>query len=435
MRTKLVHLAVFAAVVAAPATMSATEAAVNAERRRLSRQAVQLIQQDRIEPGCATFERANAYGFRPNAVWNVATCHSIAGRGELALAFIEKYIELVPAAGSSQEVQEILDRYRRATDATITRSLEDQLSSAVEAAEAGGGTTIPAAQRTYGGSTDSPGESQRRAAVSRFGTSLFQRGLQNVTAGDWDSALGFFERSLTYRSLRNAAYNIAEIHLHDGHRDLALHFFRLYGASLPAVQSDQGFRTTLQELADSPPQVGGDQRRTELSARISTDVNRALGQGGGSSVAVSPAPSGNPCERRENWIQCALRDSTVTSFRIRHILSTYPNLDAEFITYPNVCTIVQNSGWTLEDIEAIGRGSDPNQLIRRAVANLRDYQSFVAGLRDLERRVNASAEFMNECEIDRQGCPGTLWNSCLLLREQWYWPRQRNARSVFYIRP
>ena len=132
-----------------------------------------------------------------------------------------------------------------------------------------------------------------------------------------------------------------------------------------------------------------------------------------------------------------MRDSSITSFRLRHILSTYPNLEAEFIPFVNVCTILQNSGWTLDDIEAIGRGYDPNRSIRRMVDNLSSYQSFVDGLRRYERGVNNSAEVMNECEIDRErdGCPGVLWNSCVLLREQWYWPRQRNNASVYYIRP
>ncbi len=281
-------------VIAAAEVFATTSTAVNAERRRLSREGVRLVRQGQTERACEFFERANAYGFRPNAVWNVAECHAYSGRRDLAVAGYEKYIEFVPAAGASEAVQQMLWELEGEApmmgDFAAGSGWGSRFAAAVEAAIAGEGTAITLDEQIFGTGRDSPGAPFRREALRRHGTDLFLEGLARVQRGDWDGALAFFERSLNYRQLRNAIFNIGEIWLFRGQRDLALHFFRYYVASLPALQADAGVASVLRELEDAPSRVGNEERRTEFSTRISAEISRALGEGGAGTASPSPNP-------------------------------------------------------------------------------------------------------------------------------------------------
>jgi tetratricopeptide (TPR) repeat protein len=258
----------------------ATDEAVGDEAQRLFREGVRIVRRDRYEDALVRFERALAYRNRPNIVWNIACCHTMVGRRDLALAFFERYVDLVPSARSSLEVQQVLSAIAAEDQIIMNPARADdlvtQLTEAVDAAADGGATAAAPEQQVFGGGLESP-DATRRAEVVRWrGTDLFQQGLQAVRVGDWDAALPLFERSMTYRSLRNAGYNVATIHLDSGRRDLALYFYRLYVASLPAVEADPGVAAVLRELEESPARVGDQTRRTDLENRISSEISRAF---------------------------------------------------------------------------------------------------------------------------------------------------------------
>jgi tetratricopeptide (TPR) repeat protein len=141
-----------------------------------------------------------------------------------------------------------------------------------------------------GGSTSD--EATRWLTAYRYGTTLFDYGLDQITDGDWEQARAFFERALAYRSLRNAAYNIGIVHLAYGRRDLAVYFFRLYVNATREAREDAGVQAALRAIEDSPPRVGNQSRRNELSDQLAAAINRALGETPGGTE--TPSSAGTP---------------------------------------------------------------------------------------------------------------------------------------------
>lgn len=288
------HRALIAASLAAIAFASpvcfATELAVRAEGRRLYREGVQLERGGRRDVACERFERANAYVILDDNLWNIAMCHVTFGRRDLALAGFEIYLERSPEARASLEVQNLL--WELEGQGPIVSGMEDwirRMTAAVEAAESHRGATVPPEQQTYGAGTDSPGASARRQVVRDYGTRLFQDSYARYNVGDWEGALALWERSLTYRSLRNAAFNIGQRHLLNGRRDLCLHFYRLYVQSMPEVQADERVDAALQAIEDAPATIRAQAVRDQLADRFDDAVTRALGE---SSEEPSTASAG-----------------------------------------------------------------------------------------------------------------------------------------------
>lgn len=283
----MTNRAFFAAALIAIAAISpvctATDSAVRSEGRRLFLEAGQLIRQDRYEAACERFERCNAYIIRDSNLWNIAMCHVHFGRRDLALAGFEIYLEHAPEVRASLEIQNLLWELEGQPpimpDAEATQRWADRMSAAARAARDRGAATVPPEQQTYGAGTDSPGAPVRREVVRRHGTQLFEEGLVRLRVGDWDGALALWERSLTYRTLRNAAFNIGTVHLSHGRRDLALYFFRRYVESLPVLQQDQGVREALQAIEDAPATIRAQEARDQLNDRFNQAVTRALGTG------------------------------------------------------------------------------------------------------------------------------------------------------------
>ncbi|HSL17302.1 MAG TPA: hypothetical protein VLB51_05285 [Methylomirabilota bacterium] len=241
---------------------------------------MQLTRQDRREAACERFERANAYVVRDNNLWNIAMCHVHFGRRDLALAGFEVYLEHVPEVRASLEVQNLLWELEGQPpiipDVEVTQEWADRMTAAASAAETRRGAAVPPEQHTYGAGTDSPGAPLRREVVRRHGTQLFQEGLVRIRVGDWEGALSLWERSLTYRRLRNAAFNIGNVHLSCGRRDLGLHFYRMYVESLPSLQHDEGVREALQAIEDAPATIRAQDVRDQLNVRFDQAVTRAL---------------------------------------------------------------------------------------------------------------------------------------------------------------
>jgi hypothetical protein len=79
-----------------------------------------------------------------------------------------------------------------------------------------------------------------------------------------DRALREFERSLAYRRIRNAVYNISVCHLVLGRRDLASHFLDWYVENRPEVASDPRVQAVQRAIAESPEDVGTQDRRLLL---------------------------------------------------------------------------------------------------------------------------------------------------------------------------
>jgi tetratricopeptide (TPR) repeat protein len=264
---------------------ASTARAAQAEGRRLFREGVQLIEREQREAACERFERANAYIVRDNNLWNIAICHVNFGRRDLALAALEVYLQHSPRARASRDVQNLLWQFEGEPpiimDTETTREWGNRLTAAVEAADSRRGDTVPPEQQTYGAGTDSPGAPMRREVVRRHGTQLFQEGLVRARVGDWEGARALWERSLTYRQVRNAAYNIGEVHLGYGRRDLALHFYGMYLDSLPAIADDPGVRSALEAIENAPSDIRTQETRDRLASRFSQAVTAALeGRGG-----------------------------------------------------------------------------------------------------------------------------------------------------------
>ena len=106
--------------------------------------------------------------------------------------------------------------------------------------------------------------------------------IRRTTYGfDWEGARALWERSLTYRQVRNAAYNIGEVHLGYGRRDLAFHFYGMYLDSLPAIADDPGVRSALEAIENAPSDIRTQETRDRLASRFSQAVTAALeGRGG-----------------------------------------------------------------------------------------------------------------------------------------------------------
>lgn len=427
-----------------------------AQRRgaELFRSGLAAVRRGNDSEALAFFERSMAYRPRRDTVYNIAACHILVGHRDLARTCLEIFLQEREDARSDPRVRAVRRALEESPESigsterrdVIWRGLSGGIEEPMSPGATGSGSravpehidrAVAAIEESFhpliGGSATcdlvriarskdeelmSPPMPQgpcQRAALSRSLILIYEeldRRLGTALGGGLDSSerecLGLDTDSPLAGDLNDVAP---------------------FGMLDPwtAIHADAS-----RECPEPTPTPRPRRRATRTPTPTPAVRNETP-----ESRTVSPTPTptlpSDSCELRENWVRCALRDPRITSSRIRHMLRTYPNMAPEFIRYLGVCRILQNSGWTLEDIEVIGRGQDPNQWIRQDIAERPNYDSFVAGLGDLDRRVNASASFINSCEIDQEGCPGTLSQSCLLLREQWYWPRQRNPRSVYYL--
>jgi hypothetical protein len=123
---------------------------------------------------------------------------------------------------------------------------------------------------------------------------LFRSGLDQLTDSNWENSRAFFERSLAYRTLRNAAYNTATIHLSYGRRDLAVHFYRMYINNHSEVRGNAGVEAALRAIEDAPPRIGSQARRDELSDQMSHAVDLALGVARAPSASTSAGSATTP---------------------------------------------------------------------------------------------------------------------------------------------
>ncbi len=425
----------------------------------LFRAGIEAVQGGDDGEALAAFERSMAYRQRRNTLYNIAVCHVLLGHRDLASTCLDAYLRGRQDESDDPRVQAVRraldespgdlgdtdrrnllwqglsegvdDPVRVTAGGSDSREVPDHLDRTLASIESsfhttvGGNTTcflvgVARSKSEYLLHPPAPQGPCQRGAVARSLILIDEE----------------LDRRLARAPLGPAGYPELECLDMDPDSPLAGDLSEVPPFSMldawTAIHSESS-RQCPSELSRPTPAPRPVHRSSTRTPTPTPTPRELTTTPPGVSPTPTPTPSASSCARRENWIACALRDPEITSFRIRHILQTYPNLAREFITYPGVCTILQNSGWDLEDIEVIGRGDDPNRWIQGAKETGRDYESFVAALRDLERRVNASAAFISSCETDQQGCPGTIWSSCLLLREQWYWPRQRNSSSVFFL--
>jgi tetratricopeptide (TPR) repeat protein len=574
--------------------------------QQLRNYAAQLVEEGsrhaaagRHEEALSSFEASIAYDTRLSSMWSIATSHLMLGDGELAAAYLDRYMSNASRHRGSFEMQQAVAAIAEAGPELerddLRRELVARLRNADQAVRSGTASRATRSDLLFGVGADTPELGQLSEAARNRGTALFRAGLEASGTRDVEGALREFERSLAYRRIRNAVYNISVCHLMLGRRDLASHFLDWYVDNRPEVASDPRVQAVQRAISESPEDIGAQDRRLLLWENLYDGVEEPmtitaggtrsrevpehldhtlamieesfhgtvennttcflmsvarskseylmsppspmgpcqrravaqslilvyneidgrlqqapLGPGGTaredciewdpddplggdlssvspfsmldawtaiesenrrecvrepeatptparrrptrshvpprrgvtptetvtptpSSVPPVPEPPADSCERRENWIECALRDPDVRSFRVRHLLQRYPNLARGYFSPRGICSILQNSGWTVQDLQVSGRGSDPNQWIRRAVAEARNYDLFVGRMRSLEDRVNSSAARISSCEMDTADCPGAIWASCILLREQWYWPLQRNPNSIYYL--
>jgi len=259
-------------------TVWATNRAVRAEHLRLFQEGNRLAEHQ-YTAALVQFERALAYRVTTNTLFNTALCHLYLGHRDMALWFVERYLVLKPAARASLEVQRAVAAIAEEDEDIAPDQrypLDDRLSDAINAAVDGDATPAESSQQIYGTGGSSAEATARWRLANDYGTTLFRSGLDQLTDTNWEASQAFFERSLAYRSLRNAAYNVASIHLLFGRRDLAVHFYRMYINNTPQIHGDTGVEAALQAIKDSPPRVGNQARRSELNDQMDMAVQRAL---------------------------------------------------------------------------------------------------------------------------------------------------------------
>jgi len=258
----------------------ATDRVVRAEAERIFRGGVRFLRQEQTMKALTFFERSLAYRVSPNSLWNGSICHIMHGDRDMTLWLMERYLAIKPQIRASLEVQQAMAAIEEQGENIpweVAEPLFVELSEAVEAAADGNATPAEPSQQIYGTGRSSPAATARSHLAHELGTRLFRHGLEELPETSWDTNLTFFERSLAYRMARNAAYNIAAIHLDQGRRDLSVHFYRIYILSTPEIQQDVVVRRALEAIEDSPPHVGNQARRDELADRMELAVQRVLG--------------------------------------------------------------------------------------------------------------------------------------------------------------
>jgi hypothetical protein len=266
----------------AASAVASTDRAVRSEGNRIFREGTRLINQDRINEGMFRMERVLAYRYRPNVLWNLMACHFTLGQRDLGLWFFERYLALEPEVQRSLRVQQaaaaIAEQDEHMTNREARFELWLTLADAIVDADNRGIALATEDQIVFRAGNTSADAARRARVATDHGTMLFRQGLENVRGGgDWEQALSFFERSLAYRRLRNAAYNIAAIHLGYGRRDLALFFLQQYVDSLPALQGDEGVAAAIRAIEEAPATIRDQATCDRLSGQVEAAVSQALG--------------------------------------------------------------------------------------------------------------------------------------------------------------
>jgi len=275
----------------------ATNRAARDESNRLYSEARRLVNQEQYSAALIRFERALAYRPRQDTYWNIAHAHLYLGHRNMTLWFMNRYLMLDQTARECLEVQQVLVAMSESGEhipRDQRQAFNDQLVEAYDAAADGEGTPADPSQQIFGTGTRSPEAEARWRQARDYGTMLFSSGLDQLTDENWDNSKALFERSLAYRTLRNAAYNLAVIHLDYGRRDLAVHFYRMFINNTPQVHRNTEVEAALLAIADSPPRIGSQARRNELSDQMSEAVNRALGVTPNSTPTATGAATAAP---------------------------------------------------------------------------------------------------------------------------------------------
>jgi len=265
----------------APSGVDATEITDRAER--LFRQGRRALRQDRYAAAQSLFERSLGLHQNRNAYWNLAACHLSQGQRDLAVWSFERYMRLNPPYLESAEMQAavgaIADSPASIEVGAQSGELAVLVNEASEAIEEGRSTPAAEDQRRFG--ADPPGaESQRLLQIADgFGRQLFGEGHRLIDEGWIEEALGYFERSLVYKPVRNALWNLAACHIGLGHRDFALIYIDGYLSHTPQARGNSQVQAVAGLIADEPPNMPNVDRRFELWGQFSTATNAALGSG------------------------------------------------------------------------------------------------------------------------------------------------------------
>lgn len=303
----------FLIVLLQPGFVGSTENAVRAEASRLFLQGIRVYRQGRYLEAMTYFERTLAYRTLKNALWNAAGCQLQDGNRDMTVWFMERYLEADPRFRACLEFQQALAAVAgevRNIPEERRYQLAQQINRAQAAVEDGTATQAEPSQQIYGTGRSSPGSLERSLAARETAARFFRDALGEVPENALDTNLTLFERSLAYRRIRNAAYNIAAFHLEEGHRDLSAHFYRMYIYATPEVQQDDAVMRALEAVEDSPPHVGNQARRNELADQMELAVRRVLGD--------ARPPSAVPQDEHESATESPEPTSGAAGIRPEH---------------------------------------------------------------------------------------------------------------------
>jgi tetratricopeptide (TPR) repeat protein len=280
MKPLTVAYRIVCALLMVSATGFATEQRMREYAARLLEESSQAAASGRHEDALSSLEASMAYDSRMIVVWYIATNHLRLGHGDLAAAYLDRYLAHAPRHRSSLEMQQAVAAIAEAgaelADDDLRRQLAAQLRSADAAVRNGTARTAEGSDIRFGVGADTPEARRLSEAARNRGTELFQSGLRATRQRNVDQALREFERSLAYRRIRNAVYNISVCHLMLGHRDLASHFLAWYLDNQPEAASDPRVQAVERAIDESPDDVGDRDRRILLWENLYDGVEEPM---------------------------------------------------------------------------------------------------------------------------------------------------------------
>ncbi|HPA81359.1 MAG TPA: hypothetical protein PLS95_11135 [Thermoanaerobaculales bacterium] len=291
------RLLVVAAVVLALALTQTAHATMEERGEELFREGVRLANEGDYDSALEYFERTMAYTPRLNVLWNIACCHVVLGKRDLAVACLDRYMEHDLAFQRSAEMQAVVAAIAAEPPDMPDLDRRGELWNRVEAASraVGEGRATPATveQRRYGvGNRGVQVKTMDTSSTPEGQRALYLTGrvYELASRGHLEEALPLAERTLAYRVRPNPYYNIAGIHLMMGHRDLALAFLDRYQQLLPPLRESAEFQDLMADIADAPPAI--DYRTAaRLYDRLDPVIERA--------IPPTPTPSARPPVRTE----------------------------------------------------------------------------------------------------------------------------------------